>query len=432
MKILRHFMLAVAASLVVTGATLASAAANIVPLDRVVAIVDTDVIMESELNGRLKVVRQQLRQRSTSLPPEDVLNQQVLERLIIENLQLQLADRAGARIDDNALNDAIRTIAQRNGMTLEQFRKAVEQDGTAYPEAREQIRREMLINRVRQRQVMEQIQVTDREVENFRRSEEGKQRLAVEYRLGHILISLPEGASPKEIARASAKAEDIYTQLNKGADFSRVAISQSQGQNALEGGDLGWRTADKLPSLFADVATDLKKDQVSRPIRSPSGFHIIKMTDSRGNEQLLQEQIKARHILIKPNEVRSDMEARELANSIYERLKKGAAFPELAKAYSDDPGSALGGGDLDWSDPDKMVPAFREKMLTQPVNVPTKPFRSDFGWHILEVQGKRQEDISERVRTTQIRDIIGQRKFEEELQVWLRDLRDQAFVEIKL
>ncbi|CAM3543171.1 peptidylprolyl isomerase SurA [Parendozoicomonas haliclonae] len=432
MKNLRHILLAAAASIAFTGAMVAPVTAKVVPLDRVVAIVDNDVIMESELNNRLKSVRMQIQERSTALPPEHVLKQQVLERLIIENLQLQIADRAGARIDDNSLNDAIRSIAQRNGMTLDQFRQALEQDGLSYVDAREQIRREMLINRVRQRQVMERIQVTDREVDNFRSSAEGQQRMAVEYRLGHILVSLPEGATPDQIAQANKKAEGLYDQLNKGADFSQVAVSQSQGQNALEGGDLGWRKADQLPSLFANVVTGLKEGEVSRPIRSPSGFHLITLNDTRGNEQLLQEQVKARHILIKPNEVRSDLEAQELARSIYDRIESGAEFSELAKAYSDDPGSALNGGDLGWANPDDMVPAFREKMLTTNMNTPTAPFRSQFGWHILEVQGKRKEDISDKVQAAQIRDIIGQRKFEEELQVWLRELRDQAYVEIKL
>ena len=433
MKNIRRFLLAAAASIFVSGAVIsAPAVAKVVPLDRVVAIVDNDVIMESELESRLNTIRMQLQERNTALPSEDILKQQILERLIIENLQLQIADHAGARIDDNSLNDAIRNIAQRNGMTLEQFRDALQQDGLSYTEAREQIRREMLINRVRQRQVMERVQVTDREVENYRNSEEGRRQLAIEYRLGHILVSLPDGATPNQIAEGSKRAEEVYEQLKKGADFAQTAVATSQGQNALEGGDLGWRTAEQLPTLFANIATDLKKGEVSRPIRSPSGFHIIKMTDSRGNEQLFQEQIRARHILVKPNEVRSDLEAQELARTIYKRLESGADFAELAKAYSDDPGSALDGGSLGWANPDDMVPAFRDKMLTEPANVPTKPFRSAFGWHILEVQDKRQEDISEQVRTAHIREIIGQRKFEEELQVWLRELRDQAYVEIKL
>ncbi len=432
MKSIRNVLLTATLAVAGVSAVAPVAVAKVVPLDRVVAIVDNDVIMESELDSRLKTVRRQIQDRSTALPPEHVLKQQVLERLIIENLQLQIADRAGARIDDNSLNDAIRNIAGRNGMTLEQFRDALAQDGLSYTEAREQIRREMLINRVRQRRVMERVQVTDREVENFRKSEEGRQQLAIEYRLGHILVSLPEGATPNQIAAASKKAEGIYEQLNKGADFAQTAVSQSQGQNALEGGDIGWRKADQLPTLFAEVAVGLKKGQVSRPIRSPSGFHIIKLSDSRGNEQMLQEQVKARHILIKPNEVRSDLEAQELARNLYSRIESGADFSELAKAYSDDTGSALNGGDLGWANPDDMVPAFREQMRTAPANVATTPFKSRFGWHILEVQDKRNEDISDQVRTAQIREVLGQRKFQEELQVWLRELRDQAYVEIKL
>lgn len=432
MKSIQNVLLT--ASLAVAGLSAVAnvAAAKVVPLDRVVAIVDNDVIMESELNDRLQTVRRQIQERNTALPPEHVLKQQVLERLIIEDLQLQIADRAGSRIDDTSLNDAIRNIAARNGMSLEQFRAALSQDGLSYTDAREQIRREMLINRVRQRKVMERVHVTDREVENYRKSEEGRQQLAIEYRLAHILVSLPEGATPDQIAKARTKAEGIHDQLKNGADFAQTAMSQSQSQNALEGGDIGWRKADQLPTLFAEVAVGLKKGQASRPIRSPSGFHIIKLTDTRGNEQTLQEQVKARHILIKPNEVRSDLEAQELARSLYNRLEQGVDFAELAKAYSDDTGSALNGGELGWANPDDMVPSFRDQMRTAPMNVVSKPFKSRFGWHILEVEGKRKEDISDKVRTAQIREILGQRKFQEELQVWLRELRDQAYVEIKL
>ncbi|MCL6271807.1 peptidylprolyl isomerase [Sansalvadorimonas sp. 2012CJ34-2] len=408
------------------------AAAEVVPLDKVVAIVDNDVVMESELNARLKSVQAQLRQRTSNLPPEDILKQQVLDRLIIENLQLQIADRAGARIDDNSLNQAISNIARNNGMTLEQFRKTLQEDGMSYADARDQIRREMLINRVRQRKVLENVQVTDREVQNFKKSAEGKQQLAIEMKLGHILVSLPEGATPDQIQAANAKAEAIYKKLQEGGDFAQIAAAESQGQNALEGGDLGWRKPDELPPLFSDVMTKLNVGQVSRPIRSPSGFHILKVSDRRGDEKVMQEQVKARHILIKPNEVRSNLDARELAENLYKRLEGGADFAELAKAYSDDTGSALNGGSLGWADPNNMVPAFREKMLTEPLNVATKPFQSRYGWHILEVEGRRQEDVSNQMQDARIREMLRQRKYEEELQVWLRELRDQAYVEIKL
>ncbi len=431
---IRAFTMAAALGLTVAGVTAvapAPAFAKVVPLDSIVAIVDSDVIMQSELDKRMDTVRKQLRERTSNLPPEEVLKKQVLERLIIEDLQLQIARRAGARIDDNSLNEAIRNIASRNGMSLDQFREALTADGLSYTDAREQIRREMLINRVRQRQVMEKVHVTDREIENYRKSEEGRQQLGTEYRLSHILIALPEGASPEQIQKASAKAEAVYDTLKQGADFAQTAVSKSQGQSALEGGDIGWRKADQLPSLFSDVVNNLKTGEVSRPIRSPSGFHIIQIADSRGDEKVFQEQVKARHILIKPNEVRSSLEAQELAQNLYKRLQKGENFAELAKAYSDDTGSALNGGELGWANPNDMVPAFREKMTITPQNVATKPFESRYGWHILEVEGKRKEDISDKVRTAQIREILGQRKFEEELQVWLRELRDQAYVEIK-
>lgn len=408
------------------------AMAEVVPLDRIVAVVDKDVIMASDLEIRLKAVKRQLQERKTALPPEHVLKQQILDRLVLETLQLQLADRTGIRIDDWALNDAVRSIAERNGMTTEQFRKALEADGLSYREARNEIRREMLINRVRQRQVLERIQVTDQEIDHYLNSEEGKQQLAVEYRLGHILVALPEGASPGEIRAARRKADGIVEQLKKGADFSRVAVARSQGQKALEGGDLGWRKADQLPSWFRSALKDLQKGDISAPIRSPSGFHIVKLLDKRGDRKLLQEQFHVRHILIRPNEVRSDFEAGEVAKSLYKRLQSGADFSDLARTYSDDTGTALNGGDLGWVSPNDMVPAFRDQMMNVPLNKVSIPFRSRFGWHILEVRGKRKEDVSNRVQRAQVQEILRNRKYEEELQVWLRELRDQAYVEIKL
>ena len=434
MNVIKNRLLGVLLPAVLTVMTLAGAPAmaKVVPLDRIVAVVDNDVIMESDLDTRLKAVKRQLQERNTALPPEHVLKQQILERLVIENLQLQIASRTGIRVDDWALNDAIRSIAERNGMTIEQFQKALEADGLSYREARNEIRREMLINRVRQRQVLERIQVTDRDIDNYLNSEEGKQQLAVEYRLGHILVALPEGASPSEIQAANRKADAIVEQLKKGADFSQVAVAQSQGQKALEGGDLGWRKADQLPSLFTSAVKDLQKGEISQPIRSPSGFHIVKLLDKRGDEKLLQEQFHVRHILIRPNEVRSDFEAQEMAKNLYKRLQGGADFGELARAYSDDTGTALNGGDLNWVSPNDMVPAFRDQMLNVPQNTISIPFRSRFGWHILEVLGKRKEDVSNRVQRARIQEMLRNRKYEEELQVWLRELRDQAYVEIKL
>ncbi|MCK5893154.1 MAG: peptidylprolyl isomerase [Endozoicomonadaceae bacterium] len=406
--------------------------AEVVPLDRIAAIVNNDIIMESTLLTRLKAVKLHLKERKTALPQEHILKHQILERLIIENLQLQIANRTGIRVDDWALNEAISAIAKRNNMTNEQFQKALEADGLSYREARNEIHREMLISRVRQRQVRERIQITDRNIDNYLNSEEGTHQLAAEYHLGHILIALPEGPSPSEIQTAKQAANAIVQQLKKGEDFYKVAIAHSQGQKALEGGDLGWRKAHQLPSLFAKAANHLQLGDITQPIRSPSGFHIIKLLDKRGYDNLLQEQFNVRHILIRPNEVRNDSDAKKLATNLYKRLKNGSDFAELARTYSDDTGTALSGGHLQWVNPNDMAPPFRDQMTSISENTISTPFQSSFGWHILEVFGKRKEDISNSVQRTRIREILSNQKYEDELQAWLRELRDQAHVEIKL
>ena len=409
-----------------------AATAKVEELDRIVAVVDKDVVMESELDTRVEAIHRQLADRNINLPPENVLKKQVLEQLIVENIQLQLGKRGGIRIDDWALNDAINRIAERNQMTVEQFKKNLEADGLSFSQAREQIRREMIINRVRQRQVAQRIQVSEQEIDSFIESPEGQSQLQAEYRLGHILIATPDNPTPDQIKAAESEAKSIYGQIKKGTNFQELAIAKSKGQNALNGGDLGWRKADQLPTLFANEASKMTKGQVSEPVRSPGGFHIFKLMDIRGDEKVVQEQVNVRHILVKPNEIRSDLEARMLAKNLYDRVQSGEEFSELAKAYSDDTASALNGGDMSWISPDSLVPEFRTVMLNIPEKTVSEPFRTTYGWHILEVLGKRKSDISNQVRRSRVRELLSNRKFEEELQVWLREVRDQAFVEIKL
>ena len=355
-----------------------------------------------------------------------------MSSLILENIQLQMGQRGGIRIDEWALNDAINKIAQRNNMNVQQFKKNLEADGLSFAQAREEIRREMIINRVRQRQVAERVHISEQEIDNFLNSPEGKSQMEQEYRLGHILIATPDNASPEQIKAAQEQANSIAAQLKKGANFSEMAITYSKGQNALQGGDLGWRKSDQLPSLFAEQALKMEKGQVSAPVRSPGGFHIFKLIDSRGNEKHVQEQVHVRHILIKPNEIRSDLEAQMLTKKLYKKVQAGEDFGELAKAYSDDTASALNGGDLNWVNPTTLVPEFQTVMNIIPEKTISEPFKTGYGWHILEVLGKRKSDISNQVRRNQVREILGNRKFEEELAVWLREVRDQAYVEIRL
>lgn len=399
-------------------------------LDRIVAIVDDDIIMESELLERAATIRIRMREQNTPLPPQDALVQQVLERMIVESIELQMAERAGIRVDDNRVNETLENIARQNNMTTEQFRRTVVDEGISWRNLRDQIRRELVVGQLRQRRVGARIQITEQDVENFLNSEVAKTNLAPDYRLGHILIGVNPGS---DLNAAEEKALAIYQDLQDGADFARLAAQHSAGEQALSGGDLGWRKAAQLPTLFADTVLDMKAGEVSRPIRSPSGFHIIKVLDLRGGTEQFVQQTKVRHILIKPNEIRSETEARHLIEDIHARILSGKeTFATLAKTYSDDPGSALQGGGLDWVNPGTMVPEFEQQMAaTQPGKL-SEPFRSQFGWHVLEVEERRNQDMSEEFRRGRARQMLQRRKFDEELETWLQEIRQEAYVEIKI
>ena len=397
-------------------------------LDRVVAIVDNDVIMYSQLDQRLREVEQTIGKR----PPQDVLQQQVLERLIVENLQLQIGDRSGIRITDEELNQAMASIAERNSLTLDQFRAALARDGLSFEDAREQIRREMVISRVRQRRVAERIQVTNQEVQNFLASDLGQIQLSEEFRLANILIPVPEAASPDEIRAAAQKTAQVYDSLRGGADFAQTAMSSSASENALEGGEIGWRKSAQLPPAFAEMIRGLSVGDITEPVRTPGGFMIVKLLEKRGGDTLVRDEVHVRHILIKPNEVRSEAETRRLVERLYQRIIAGEDFATLAKNFSEDPGSALNGGDLNWIDPNSLVPEFREVMAKTPSGQLSEPFKSPYGWHVLEVLGRRATDSSEQYREQQAMNVLRNRKYDEELQAWLRQIRDEAYVEIKL
>jgi len=410
-----------------------TAHAEVIPLDRVVAIVDNDVIMQSQLDRRLAEVQQNLAKRSGELPPREALAPQVLERLIVENLQLQIGERSGIRIADEELNQALATIAQRNNLTLDQFRAALARDGLSYDEAREQVRRELIISRARQRRVAERIQVSEQEVQNFLASDLGKLQLSEEFRLANILIPLSEGASPEAIQEAERQAREIHAQLQRGADFARLAAARSASENALEGGEIGWRKAAQLPPPFDGMIGALGVGEVTEPVRTPAGFIMLKLLDKRGGEQgVLREEVHVRHILLKPSEIRSDEQTRQLAERLYQRLRAGEDFAALAKSFSEDPGSALNGGDLNWIDPNALVPEFRAVMADSRIGELSQPFRSPFGWHVLEVLDRRTSDASGEAREQQALNLLRNRKYDEELQNWLRQIRDEAYVEIRL
>ncbi|MFW5454453.1 peptidylprolyl isomerase [Thioalkalivibrio sulfidiphilus] len=402
------------------------------PVDHIVALVEDDVIMHSELQNRLDTVRQQILSRGGRLPPDDVLIPQVLERLIIERLQLQQATRAGIRIDDITLNQTMERIARENSMSLPEFRDRLVADGIDFQVFREQIRDEMTIGQLRRRQVENRIQVSEQEIDDLIASESGAIDRDVEYRLSHILVPLPEGANAADIQAARERAEAIRKRAVAGENFSELALSESAGQQALEGGDLGWRAAAQVPTLFARNVVLMREGEVSELIRSPSGFHLIKLQERRGGERAQITQTHARHILIQPTAILSQEDARERIAGLRNRILMGNDFADLARAHSDDRGSAMRGGDLGWTDPGDLVPQFEEVMNALAPNTLSEPFLSPFGWHIVEVLDRRTYDSSRQLMRAQAREIIRERKREEETELWLRRLRDEAYVELRL
>lgn len=399
-----------------------------VDIDRIAAIVDESAIMQSELDASMDSVK---RQMGGQMPPDSLLRPQVLERLILENIQLQMAERGGVQVTDQQLTDTVKRIAQQNGMTLEQFSAALKKDGLSYKEAVEQIRTEMIISRVQKFQVNNRVQISQQDIDYFLASKAGQMATEAEYRLSHILISIPSQASPAEIKKARKKADAIIAEIKAGKDFQQQAIETSNGRNALKGGDLGWRKQAQLPSLFADAVIDLEPGQVSDPIKSASGFHIIQIADKRGGSTMMVLQTKVSHILVMPNEIRSDKDSRARIRQVYKKLDNGADFEALAKEYSDDPGSAAKGGDLGWVNPGDMVPAFDRIMNEIEPGVLSQPFKSKFGWHILKVEERKETDLGEQVQRNQIYQMLQARQFEEELPIWLRKIRSEAYVDIK-
>lgn len=410
----------------------ASAQAELQPLDRVVAIVENDVILQSELDQRLTEVQQKAGQRG-QLPPANELRKQLLDHLILESIQLQMGERAGVRISDSQLNDAIANIAAKNGMAdLEQFKAALEAQGLSYEEMREQVRREMTIQRVQQGNLNSRVQVTEQEVENFLQSPEGVAMTAGQYHLAHLLYPLATDASNADATQAEQTMTKLGAAINEGKTSFETVLKDKQFEGAtIEGGDLGWRKQEELPTAFAQVAPGLGKGQVSAPFRSGAGIHVLKILDRKGGGGQIVAQTHARHILIKPSKIRSDEQARAFVAELRARILKGEDFGSLAKQYSDDIGSAMQGGDLDWSSPGQFVPVFETTMNALPINGISEPFKSQFGWHVLQVLERRNQDMSQIRWQNQAHQVLYQRKFDDELQAWLQKIRDESFVELK-
>ena len=400
-------------------------------LDRIVAVVNDDIILKSELDLRTTIITEQIRAQGVQVPPSEVLTQQVLDRLIMDSLVIQVGETQGVRISDNQLNEAMQNIAQENGMTLEQFSQALAADGLNYAQAREHIRREMLVGQVQQSNVNRRIQVSDQEVQNFLNSEGALAQAQDNVLLSNILIGIPSQASPAEIQQAEQRAKEVYSLLQSGAEFADLAVRASNAPNALSGGELGWHSMGELPDIFANALRELQPGQFSLPIRTPNGFYLLFVHDRQDGSVAIVEQALVSHILISPNEIRSNLDARNLSIDLFQRLQAGQPFEQLARQYSDDPGSASQGGSLDWVQEGQMVPEFEQIMnLTQAGEV-SEPFESRFGWHILWVRDRRTQDVTSEMMENMARNAIGQRKFNEELDNWLRELRSQSYVEIR-
>lgn len=401
-------------------------------LDGIAAIVNDGVVLKSELALQAALIQQRLMAENTQLPPPDVLAGQVLERLVIMRLQLQRADRLGVEITDEGLNMALADVARRNNVSLTQLPELLAEDGVDYTGYRSEMREQLVIEQLRQRDVMSRIVVTPRELEDYLDRQEGKAHINQDFRLSHILVSVSATATPEEVDEGLAQALEIYERLQAGGDFAELAVSYSDGQSALEGGTIGWRSGDQLPTLFADIVPGMQAGQFSEPVRSASGYHLIKLDEVRGGEIIIEDQTHLRHVLIVPNEVLDDESARQRLIMIREQIIEGDDFEAIATVVSEDPGSAANGGDLGWNGPDSFVPEFQAVVKSLEIGELSEPFRSPFGWHIAEVLGRRQHDTTEDVQRQQALMALRMSKLEEETELWVRRLRDEAFVEYML
>ena len=402
-------------------------------LDYIVAIVNDDVITSYELQQEMHIIKKQLTAQRTRMPPDDVLRKQVLDRMVVYRIELQLAARSHIQVEDERLNQAIENMAKQNGMSLSGFRDAVQSDGVNFTDYRERVRDEMTISRLQQRQVANRITVSDQEVDEFLSNQNVQESGSEEYHLFHILKVVPEAAGAETIQQVKAQAQGILNELRLGADFQSTAIAKSDGQQALSGGDLGWRKLIELPTLFADLVRRMKPGDVSDLIRSPSGFHIVKLQEIRTVEpKHIVKQTQVRHILIKTSDAQSEKDAEIRAEQLKRRIDSGEDFAELAKVHSDDKASAMEEGNLGWINPGNMVKEFEDAMNGLDEGQVSDPVLSPFGWHIIQVQKRRDFDNTEEYQKNKARDTIRQRKLEPAIANWLRRIRDEAFVEVRL
>lgn len=400
-------------------------------LDRIVAIVDQDVVLESELVRRSNSIISQIKSRNQAVPSIKILRKQVLERLIVESLQTQTAKRVGVRINDRELNATLEKVAAGTKMSVDQLKAKVESDGMTWSLFREDLRNEVMIDRVQRGMVQRRIQVSDKEIENIvsQMDKEGESR--TQYNLGHILLALPESATPEELAVKREEARKIIEALRTGSNFEEFAVAFSSGQNSLEGGDLGWRSLAQLPTLFAGTVKNMNTSDVSEPLRSGSGLHILYLKEKKGGfESQVVVQTKVRHILVSPDAITTEEQAKDKVSLARDRILKGEDFTTIALEISDDKSNAAQGGDMGWIDPGTFVPEFTEVMDKLEINVLSEPVKTQYGWHIIEVTGRRDQDQTEDRKRDRAYQILSNRKYEEELQTWISELRDRAHIKI--
>ncbi|MEI6227706.1 MAG: peptidylprolyl isomerase [Methylophilaceae bacterium] len=407
-------------------------AAEVVKIDRIVAIVDQTVVTEQELESRIRTVTAQLQKQGTELPPENILRKQILERLISDTLQLQYAAQSGLKVDDSQLDKTIERIAEQNQLTLTEFADALAKDGVSMGKFRADIRNEITIARLREREVDSRVNVSESEIDNFLTTQASSNENQDEYEIAHILIRTPEEGATEDVQKAKAKVDEVIKALQAGTNFSKVSASFSDAPNALEGGSLGWKSSTQMPALFLDALKNMQVGTVSEVLRSPNGFHILKLISKRGGSSpLVIEQTHARHILIKLSEVTSENEGKKKIDLIKERLDNGEKFEVLARQFSED-GSASNGGDLGWVNPGDTVPLFEKAMNELKDGQISSTVRTPFGWHVIQVLERRKQDMSKEAARLKARQEIRKRKSEEAYQDWVRELRDRAFVELRL
>jgi peptidyl-prolyl cis-trans isomerase SurA len=402
-------------------------------LDRIAVVVNDGVVLQSQVDQQVEGITRRLRDQGTPLPAPSVLRQQITERLVIQELQIQRAQKLGLKISDEALNNSLREVAKQNKIDFSKLPDALANEGIVYAEYREQIRREMTLSMLRQRDVVSHIYVSPRELDQFLAKQAADKSGRSEYNVSHILLALPEAASPGQLEQVEKHAEEIYARAQAGEDFGELAVANSQAQTALERGQIGWRKGSELPTFMADVVSKMKPGEVSRPVRTPSGFHIIRLNESRSDtDPLLVSQIHARHILLKTNELQDDETVRGRLQTIRNRIASGAEdFAAIAKAISEDPGSATEGGDLGWTGDGAFVPEFQQELERLADNELSEPFHTQYGWHIAQMLGRRTQDMSLDERRRKAFEQIRASKVDDETELWLRRMRDEAFVDFR-